>query len=264
MNAYPAVEFCPEITKDPPRLLVRSLNLVGCSRRIGFRFAPVLLAVATLLLGLVTPSRAQKQSGDLTQKSLEDLMNIGVTSVSKKEQKTSQVAAAIFVISQDDIQRSGALNIPDLLRMVPGLDVAQIDAGKWAISARGINGQYSNQLLVLVDGRTVYTPIFGGVFWDSQNTPLKTIERIEVIRGPGAAVWGANAVNGVINIITKNAEETQGVSITAREVQPKRGRRQSASVEKQAGLEAIAFMRRVFTCIVCPARLASTARTIGV
>jgi iron complex outermembrane receptor protein len=153
----------------------------------------------------------------LTQKSLEDLMNIGVTSVSKKEQKTSQVAAAIFVISQEDIQRSGALNIPDLLRMVPGLDVAQIDAGKWAISARGINGQYSNKLLVMVDGRTVYTPIFAGVFWDSQNTPLGVIERIEVIRGPGAAVWGANAVNGIINIITKNTENTHGTLIAARE-----------------------------------------------
>jgi iron complex outermembrane receptor protein len=182
-----------------------------------FCFASVLLAVTALLAGSVIPCPAQEKFGDLTQKSLEDLMNIGVTSVSKKEQKTSQVAASIFVISQEDIRRSGALNIPDLLRMVPGLDVAQIDAGKWAISARGINGQYSNKLLVMVDGRTVYTPIFGGVFWDSQNTPLKAIERIEVIRGPGAAVWGANAVNGIINIITKSAGETQGVMITARE-----------------------------------------------
>lgn len=137
-------------------------------------------------------------------------MNIEVTSVSKREQKTSQAAAAIFVISKQDIRRSGALNIPDLLRMVPGLDVAQIDAGKWAISARGFNGQYSDKLLVLVDGRTVYTPIFAGVFWDSQNVPLDTIERIEVIRGPGAAVWGSNAVNGVINIITRSSEDIQG------------------------------------------------------
>jgi len=150
------------------------------------------------------------QAPDLTQKSLEDLMDIKVTSVSKREQKTSQVAAAIFVISHEDIRRSGALNIPDLLRMVPGLDVAQIDAGKWAISARGFNGQYSNKLLVLIDGRTVYSPIFAGVFWDSQNVPLDSIERIEVIRGPGAAVWGSNAVNGVINIITRSAGDTQG------------------------------------------------------
>jgi iron complex outermembrane receptor protein len=142
-------------------------------------------------------------------------MNINVTSVSKKAQKTSETAAAVFVISTEDIRRSGALNIQDLLRMVPGLDVAQIDVGKWAISARGFNGQYSNKLLVLIDGRTVYNPEFAGVLWDSQNVPLDTIERIEVIRGPGAAVWGSNAVNGVINIITKSAGDTQGGSITA-------------------------------------------------
>jgi len=137
-------------------------------------------------------------------------MSIEVTSVSKREQKTSQVAAAVFVITRDDIRHSGALSIPDLLRMVPGLDVAQIDAGKWAISSRGFNGQYSNNLLVLMDGRTVYSPIFAGVFWDSQNVPLDSIERIEVIRGPGAAVWGSNAVNGVINIITLSAADSQG------------------------------------------------------
>src|SRR6204780_613227 len=164
---------------------------------------------------LADPVPQIETSGDLYQISLESLMNMEVTSVSKREQKTSQAAAAVFVISRDDIRRSGALNIPDLLRMVPGLDVAQIDAGKWAISARGFNGQYSNKLLVLVDGRTVYTPIFAGVFWDSQNIPLGSIERIEVIRGPGAAVWGSNAVNGVINIITLSAGETQGGSITA-------------------------------------------------
>jgi iron complex outermembrane receptor protein len=142
-------------------------------------------------------------------------MNIDVTSVSKKAQKTSETAAAVFVISAEDIRRSGALNIPDLLRMVPGLDVAQIDGSQWAISARGFNGQYSNKLLVLIDGRTVYTPVFVGVFWDSQNVPLESIERIEVIRGPGAAVWGSNAVNGVINIITKSAVETQGGTVDA-------------------------------------------------
>ncbi|MGA2048179.1 MAG: TonB-dependent receptor [Terracidiphilus sp.] len=142
-------------------------------------------------------------------------MSIKVTSVSKKEQKTSQAPAAIFVISREDIVHSGALNIPDLLRMVPGLEVAQIDDGKWAISARGFNGQYSNKLLVLFDGRTVYSPIFAGVFWDSQNVPLDSIERIEVIRGPGAAVWGSNAVNGVINIITLSAGDTQGSYIAA-------------------------------------------------
>jgi iron complex outermembrane receptor protein len=162
------------------------------------------------ILTIAGPLTHSQQPGDLTQKSLEDLMNIEITSVSKKEQKTSEAPAAIFVISREDIRRSGALNVPDLLRMVPGVDVAQIDTGKWAISARGFNGQYSDKLLVLVDGRTVYTPVFAGVFWDSQNILLDTIERIEVIRGPGAAVWGANAVNGVINIITRTADDTQG------------------------------------------------------
>ncbi len=170
----------------------------------------LLVFTGTALLTLSGLPPLSAQTPDLTQKSLEDLMNIQVTSVSKREQTTSQAAAAVFVISREDIRRSGALNIPDLLRMVPGLDVAQIDASKWAISARGFNGQYSDLLLVMVDGRAVYNPIFAGVFWDSQNVALENIERIEVIRGPGAAVWGSNAVNGVINIITKSAGETQG------------------------------------------------------
>jgi iron complex outermembrane receptor protein len=177
------------------------------STRVSQRF--LACAVIALLAFHGFPA-CSEQTPDLTKKSLEDLMSIAVTSVSKREQKTSQAAAAIFVISGEDIRHSGALNIPDLLRMVPGLDVAQIDSGNWAISARGFNGQYSNKLLVLVDGRTVYSPMFAGVFWDSQNVPLDTIERIEVIRGPGAAVWGSNAVNGIINIITLNAASTQG------------------------------------------------------
>src|SRR5580658_8187407 len=141
----------------------------------------VLILAGIALLAFPAFSASASQTPDLTQKSLEDLMSIEVTSVSKREQKTSQAAAAIFVISRDDIRRSGALNIPDLLRMVPGLDVAQIDSGNWAISARGFNGQYSNKLLVLIDGRTVYSPLFAGVFWDSQTVPMGTIERIEVI-----------------------------------------------------------------------------------
>jgi iron complex outermembrane receptor protein len=156
---------------------------------------------------------AQTLSGDLTQVSIESLMNIDVTSVSKKEQKLSQVAAAIFVITREDIRRSGATNIPDLLRMVPGLDVAQINSNTWAISARGFNLQFANKLLVLIDGRAVYTPLFGGVNWDTQDVPLEDIERIEVIRGPGGTVWGANAVNGVINIITKKAADTPGMLV---------------------------------------------------
>lgn len=147
--------------------------------------------------------------------SIENLMNLEVTSASKKEQKLSQVAAPIYVITQEDIRRSGALNIPDLLRMVPGLDVAQINANTWAISARGFNLQFADKLLVLIDGRAVYTPLFGGVNWDTQDVPLEDIDRIEVIRGPGGTVWGANAVDGVISIITKKAADTRGVLLTA-------------------------------------------------
>jgi iron complex outermembrane receptor protein len=158
---------------------------------------------------------AQEPAQDLTKLSVEDLMNVEVTSVSKKEQKLSRVAAAIFVISKEDIRRSGATNIPGVLRMVPGLDVAQINANTWAISARGLNEQFSDKLLVMIDGRSVYTPTFGGVYWDALDVPLEDIERIEVVRGPGGTVWGANAVNGVINVITRTASETRGGLVVA-------------------------------------------------
>src|ERR1700688_4231222 len=163
---------------------------------------------------LTVPAWPQQKPVDLTERSMEDLMNIEVTSVTKGVQKMSQVAAAVFVIGQEDIRRSGATNIPDLLRMAPGLDVAQINANTWAISARGFNSQFANKLLVLLDGRAVYTPTFAEVFWDTMDVPLEDIERIEVIRGPGGAVWGNNAVNGVINIITKKAQETLGTLVT--------------------------------------------------
>src|SRR6202047_4192292 len=149
-----------------------------------------------------TPPDPGHAQNDLTQVSIESLMNMEVTSVSKKQQKLSEVAAAIFVITQEDIKRSGAMKIPDLLRMVPGLDVAQINANTWAVSARGFNLQFANKLLVLIDGRAVYTPLFGGVNWDTLDVPLEDIDRIEVIRGPGGAVWGAHAADGVIHIIT--------------------------------------------------------------
>ncbi|HXM99570.1 MAG TPA: TonB-dependent receptor [Candidatus Dormibacteraeota bacterium] len=166
------------------------------------------------ILGLLLfPASAQQTLKEMSEKSLEDLMNIEVTSVSKKPQPMSKVASAIFVIRQEDIRNSGAVNISGLLRMVPGLDVAQINAHSWAISARGLNEEFANKLLVLIDGRTVYSPLFAGVYWDVQDLPLEDLDRIEVIRGPGATVWGANAVNGVINIITKPAKETQGALI---------------------------------------------------
>jgi iron complex outermembrane recepter protein len=159
---------------------------------------------------LTIPAWPQQKPEDLTTRSIEDLMSIQVTSVSKTEQTLSHTASAVFVILQKDIGRSGATNIPDLLRMVPGMDVSQINGNTWAISARGFNGRFSNELLVLVDGRPVYTQTSGGVYWDVLDLPLEDIERIEVIRGPGGSVWGANAVNGVINIITSKASDTHG------------------------------------------------------
>ncbi len=157
-----------------------------------------------------TSESTQSLSMNLTKMSLEELMNIEITSVSKHPEKLSKAAAAVFVITEEDIRRSGVTNIPEALRMVPGLHVARIDANKWAITARGFSGMFANKLLVLIDGRSVYTPLFSGVFWDVQDTLIEDVERIEVIRGPGAALWGANAVNGIINIITKNAKDTQG------------------------------------------------------
>jgi iron complex outermembrane receptor protein len=152
---------------------------------------------------------------DLTELSLEDLMNIRVTATSRRPQSVAESAAAVFVITQEDIRRSGVTSIPEALRMVPGVQVARIDANKWAISARGFNGRFANKLLVMIDGRSVYTPLFSGVLWDAQDTVLADIDRIEVVRGPGASLWGANAVNGVINIVTKRARDTQGGLLVA-------------------------------------------------
>jgi iron complex outermembrane receptor protein len=168
-----------------------------------------------LLFSFAFPAWPHQQAADLTKASLEDLMDIQVSTVSKKQEKLSHTASAIFVITAQDIWQSSATNIPDLLRMVPGLDVAQINANTWAISARGLNGRFSNELLVLLDGRSVYSPTTDGVFWDVLDLPLEDVERIEVIRGPGASVWATNAVNGVINIITKKASETAGALVVA-------------------------------------------------
>ena len=152
---------------------------------------------------------------NLAEMDIEDLMNIQITSVSKKAQRVKAVAAAVFVITSDDIRRSGLHSLPEILRLAPGVQVAQIDSGSWAISIRGFNDEFSNKLLVLVDGRSIYDELFGGIFWDLQETLIDSIERIEVIRGPGAAIWGTNAVNGVVNIITKSSEATQGAMIEA-------------------------------------------------
>jgi iron complex outermembrane receptor protein len=170
--------------------------------------------MCALSLGSPNEAMADARSASnpaLAEMSLEDLFNLEVTSVSKKAQPLSRAAAAIFVLTNEDIRRSGVLSIPEALRMVPGIQVERATGNTWAISSRGFDSVYSDKLLVLIDGRTVYTPLFGGVYWDVQDTLLEDIDRIEVIRGPGGTLWGANAVNGVINIVTKAAEDTQGL-----------------------------------------------------
>jgi len=142
--------------------------------------------------------------------SLEDLLKVEVTSAARKAQRINDVAAAVFVVSREDIERSGATSLPEVLRMVPGVEVARLANNRWAVSVRGFNNRFANKLLVLMDGRSIYSPIFSGVLWENEDTLLEDIDRIEVIRGPGAAMWGANAVNGVINIITRRARDTQG------------------------------------------------------
>jgi len=175
------------------------------------------LAVTSLLSGFPAKMLAGdiNNDTDLANMSLQDLTDIDVTSVSKRSEKASQTAAALYVITQEDIRRSGLQSIPELLRMVPGLQVAQSGSQNWAVTSRGFDSQFANKLLVMIDGRTVYDPLFSGVYWDVQNVMLEDVDRIEVIRGPGASLWGANAVNGVINIITKNAKDTQGGLMTA-------------------------------------------------
>jgi iron complex outermembrane receptor protein len=184
-----------------------------------------LLAVIGIALGLPSQTRAiehpsvsstahENSSSDILETDIEDLMKMKVTSVSKRPEQLSDAAAAIHVITQEDIRRSGATSIPEALRLSPGMEVARQDAHTWAISSRGFNDEFANQLLVLMDGRSVYTPLFAGVYWDVQDTILEDIDRIEVIRGPGATLWGANAVNGVINVTTKSAQDTQGLLLT--------------------------------------------------
>jgi iron complex outermembrane receptor protein len=168
------------------------------------------------------PSDAQQQQSPppLTQLSLEQLGNLEVTTAAKEPEQIWRTPAAIYVITQDDIRRSGATSIPEALRLAPGVEVGRINATTWAIGIRGLESNFSKSVLVLIDGRSVFTPLFAGVFWDQQDVVMEDIDRIEVIRGPGGTIWGPNAVNGVINIITKSAKDTQGalLSVTAGDV----------------------------------------------
>ena len=185
-------------------------------RRPATGLGRILLAgFLAVVVAATTVAQTSRSVPDVTAMSMEDLMNMQVTSVSKRTQKVADAAAAIFVITQEDIRRSGATSIPEALRMAPGLQVARIDENKWAIGSRGFNGRFDNKLLVLIDGRSVYTPLFSGVYWNVQDVMLEDVDRIEVIRGPGATLWGANAVDGVINVITKKAKSTQSTVVTA-------------------------------------------------
>src|SRR5260370_20660499 len=187
--------------------------------RVRWRNALVLSA----LLASAAFSAEPQRSRDLADLSIEELGNIQVTSVSKHAERLLAAPAAIFVITGEDIRRSGATRLPEALRLAPNLEVARASASSYAISARGFNNTIDNKLLVLIDGRTGYTPLFSGVFWDAQEVMLEDVERIEVISGPGAALWGANAVNGVINVITRRSSDTQGGYAYARSGNLERG-----------------------------------------
>ena len=183
---------------------------------VGFYSRVGLLCFAFLFVGSsLAAAQSRNVLPSLKQLSLEQLMDLEVTSVAKKEQRVADTATAIFVITQEDIRRSGVTTIAEALRLAPGVTVSRIDGNSWAIGIRGFGNGLSRSVLVLIDGRSVYTPLFAGVFWEAQDILLEDIDRIEVIRGPGGTIWGANAVNGVINIITRSASETQGLLVTA-------------------------------------------------
>src|SRR5438034_3686771 len=189
---------------------------VGKEEELSRRNYAACVCIATIASLAAFAANAQTgKPSDLADLSLEELANLEITSVSRRAERLSDAPASVFVITGDDIRRSGATSIPEALRLAPNLEVARVDSRQYAISARGFNNTIANKLLVLIDGRTVYTPLFSGVFWDAQDTLLEDVDRIEVISGPGATLWGANAVNGVINVITRRAAETQGTLLAA-------------------------------------------------
>jgi iron complex outermembrane receptor protein len=213
------------MSKRPTRVFFREFISIAILLLV---MARTLLAQEADKLG-TAPAATEPASPDAGTKGLLDLnldqlskqsvlvpaLDTQVTSVSRQESTVGRSPAAVFVITQDMIRRSGATSIPEALRMAPGIEVAKVDSNVWAVSARGFNGQFANKLLVQIDRRVVYTPLFGGVYWDVQDVVLQDVERIEVIRGPGTTAWGSNAVNGVINIITKKANDTQGALVSS-------------------------------------------------
>lgn len=179
-------------------------------RRRSLRCIPV-LALLLSLFPLAVLAQTGLSPRNIKRLSIDELMNLEVTLVSRTPEKLTTVASAIQVITSEDIRRSAATNIPEALRLASNLQVSQLSSHVWIISARGFNSVFSNKLLVMIDGRTVYTPLYGGVIWENQNVLLEDVERIEVVSGPGGTLWGANAVNGVINIITKHSSHTKGL-----------------------------------------------------
>jgi iron complex outermembrane receptor protein len=172
--------------------------------------------IAVLLVGTLSVSAVHGETAptfDIKGTSLSELMSLKITSLSKKQQQLNRAPAAVYVLSHNEIARMGVTHIAEALRYVPGVEVAKVDASRWAIGIRGFNSRSSNKLLVMIDGRTLYSPFFSGVLWEEKDVLLEDVERIEVIRGPGGAVWGANAVNGIINIITKNGKDTKGTYV---------------------------------------------------
>ena len=176
-----------------------------------FRLCAISIVLSASTLPATLRAEGPRALADLT---LEELANIEVTSVSRRAERLSDAPASIYVITREDIRRAGVTTLPEALRLAPTLQVARVNATKYAISARGFNNAIGNKLLVLIDGRTVYTPLFSGVFWEQQDVMLEDVERIEVISGPGATLWGANAVNGVINVITRRSGDTQGALVS--------------------------------------------------
>ncbi|AKJ64893.1 TonB-dependent receptor plug domain-containing protein [Kiritimatiella glycovorans] len=168
------------------------------------------VAAVTAAMPLLSGSAESAPGADLFALGLEELMQVEVTTVARQPEHWFDTPAAVYVITSEEIRRSGATTIPEVLRLAPGVQVVRMDANKWAISARGLNGRFARYMLVMIDGRSVYHPLYSGVMWELQDLMLEDIERIEVIRGPGGTLWGANAVNGIVNIVTKSAEETQG------------------------------------------------------
>ncbi len=177
-----------------------------------------MLSVVAIIVAAITPAAGEARgplAANFADLTLEELSNIKVTSVSRRAQRLTDAPAAVYVIDRDEIRRSGANTLPEALRLAPNLQVARADAVQYAITARGFNSVLANKLLVMIDGRTVYSPLFSGVFWEAQSVMLEDVERIEVVGGPGGTLWGSNAVNGVINIITRSAQATPGALITA-------------------------------------------------